>query len=340
MSSQVQDNLYRIQKIVQNDLSTAVTIDGLANIKRKYFGKKGEVTQIIKQLSKLPSNQRSQLGKLANQIKNDFESLFEKKSEILKGEKAIDKPFFDTSLPGVKDELGTLHPITQVRLKAEEIFQKMGFTIVEPRLIDDDYHCFTSLNIPKEHPARDMWDTFGTEEDLIPITHTSSMQNRILKENSPPIAAIVPGRCFRHEATDASHEHTFYQIEGVYVDQGVTLADLIGTLQIFLENFFTRKLKIKIQPSYFPFVEPGIEILINCVICGGEGCSVCKKSGWLELVPAGPIHPSVFEMAGVDNEKFSGFAWGLGLDRLAMLKYKIDDIRWFHSGDLRFLKQF
>ncbi|MDP2873904.1 MAG: phenylalanine--tRNA ligase subunit alpha, partial [bacterium] len=194
--------------------------------------------------------------------------------------------------------------------------------------------------IPPQHPARDLWDTFWTEEGYIPITHTSSMQNRVMKMRKPPIRAIIPGRCFRREATDARHEHTFYQIEGIYVDKGITLTDLIGTLKTFMEAFYGHEVKYRIHPTYFPFVEPGLEFLIQCVICQGKGCATCGQSGWLELVPCGPIHPKVLTMAGLDPEKYSGFAWGMGLDRLVMIKYGIEDIRHFHSGDLRFLKQF
>jgi phenylalanyl-tRNA synthetase alpha chain len=224
--------------------------------------------------------------------------------------------------------------------KALDIFKTMGFHVTTARHLDDDYNVFTALNIPKDHPARDMWDTFWTEEGFIPTTHTSAMQNRILKSQKPPIREVSMGRCYRNEATDASHEHTFYQIEGVYIDEGIDLADLTGTLREFMNTFYGKDVKYKIQPSYFPFVEPGLEFMVECMICGQKGCPFCGYSGWIELVPCGPIHPNVLKQGGLDPKKYSGFAWGLGLDRLVMLASQIEDIRHIHSGDLRFLTQF
>jgi len=216
----------------------------------------------------------------------------------------------------------------------------MGFEIYTPFEIDDDYHNFTSLNMPEGHPARDAWDTFWTEDEHILITHTSSMQNRILKSANPPIRAIVPGKCFRNEATDARHEHTFYQVEGVYVDKGITMRDMLGTLQTYFEAFFEQSIKVKFMPDFFPFVEPGGQMALTCVLCKGEGCKVCKHTGWLEILGCGMIHPNVLKEAGIDPEQYTGFAWGFGLERLIMLKANVQDIRLFHSGDLRFIKQF
>ncbi|MEA3357754.1 MAG: phenylalanine--tRNA ligase subunit alpha, partial [Patescibacteria group bacterium] len=210
----------------------------------------------------------------------------------------------------------------------------------ESRILDTDRNVFEALNIPPGHPARDLWDTFWTEDGLIPTTHTSSMQNRILSQKQIPIREVIVGRCFRNEATDASHEHTFYQIEGMCVGKGITLADLIGTLTTFFNAFYGKDVKYRIQPSYFPFVEPGLEFMIECMVCGQKGCSFCSYSKWIELVPCGMIHPKVLMDGGVDPEVYSGFAWGLGYDRLVMLGSKIDDIRHFHSGDIKFLEQF
>lgn len=224
--------------------------------------------------------------------------------------------------------------------KATEVFESMGFEIIEPTEIDNDFNHFTALNIPEGHPARDMWDTFWTESDQIAIAHTSTMQNRILSQLKPPIRAIVPGRCFRNEATDSSHEHTFYQIEGVYLDENINLSHLVSTLKTFLEKFFEREIRIKIQPTYFPFVEPAIEIMMERPGFTKDKNKKYDNNEWLEVIPCGPIHPNVLKAAGIDPDKYSGFAWGFGLDRISMVKYGIDDIRHFHSGDLRFLKQF
>ena len=230
--------------------------------------------------------------------------------------------------------------ITQATWRCEDIFQKMGFNIEYPFEIDDDYHNFESVNMPKDHPARDSWDTFWTKDNFIAITHTSSMQNRVISSSTPPIRVVVPGRCFRNEATDARHEHTFNQIEGIYIDKRVTLSDMLGTLKEFFVNYFETDLEIKFTPDYFPFVEPGGMMALSCIICNGKGCDVCKKTGWLEVLGCGMIHPNVLKMGGLDPEVYSGFAWGFGLERLIMLKYAIEDVRHFHSGNLDFIKQF
>ncbi|MBI2356483.1 phenylalanine--tRNA ligase subunit alpha [Candidatus Dojkabacteria bacterium] len=236
---------------------------------------------------------------------------------------------------------GSKNPISQEMDRVLGIFKRMGFDIAESRQLDDDYHMFESLNIPKGHPARDIWDTFWTQEGLIPPAHTSTMQNRVMKNaGEPPIRYVIPGRCYRNEATDASHEHTFYQVEGVYVDKNISLGDMLGTIKKYLESFFEMDLDIKVQPAYFPFTEPDMEFMISCPFCRKTGCKVCKYSGWMEIMGCGMINPFVLREAGIDPEKYSGFAWGFGLDRLVMIKNGVQDIRRFHSGDLNFLKQF
>lgn len=329
---------------ILDKITKLTSLTQLNDLRLKLFGKEGEITKQLKTIPTLPPQERGVLGKELNLLKAEAEQVLTNREQELRDQssRSVANEQLDVTLPGIRPQSagGSLHPITQMRAKAEEIFERMGFEIIEPRELDDDYHVFESLNIPPQHPARDMFDTFWTEEGYIPITHTSSMQNRVMKMRKPPVRVIIPGRCFRREATDARHEHTFYQIEGVYVDKGITLTDLIGTLKTFMEAFYGREVKYRIQPTYFPFVEPGLEFLIQCVICQGKGCPTCGQSGWLELVPCGPIHPKVLTMAGLDPEKYSGFAWGMGLDRLVMIKYGIEDIRHFHSGDLRFLKQF
>ncbi len=329
---------------ILDKITKLASLAQLNDLRLKLFGKGGEITQQLKTIPTLPADERGAAGKGLNLLKTEAEEALTNKERELKDQRlrSAASEIVDVTLPGTRPQgaSGSLHPITQMRAKAEEIFERMGFEIIEPRELDDDYHVFESLNIPPQHPARDLWDTFWTEEGYIPITHTSSMQNRVMKMRKPPIRAIIPGRCFRHEATDARHEHTFYQIEGVYVDKGITLTDLIGTLKTFMEAFYGHEVQYRIRPTYFPFVEPGLEFLIQCVICQGKGCVTCGQNGWLELAPCGPIHPKVLTMAGLDPEKYSGFAWGIGLDRLVMIKYGIEDIRHFHSGDLRFLEQF
>ncbi|MCA9390060.1 phenylalanine--tRNA ligase subunit alpha [candidate division WWE3 bacterium] len=335
--------------VIQDEILTKIkaseAIPQLNDIKVAYLSKKGPLKDLQTKLPTLKPEEKITFGQKINAAKSTIQSAYDKRQEELHLQEVNlrkDKNWIDVTIPGKKISIGHLHPITQLRREAENIFMNMGFEIVEPRSIDTDYNVFEALNIPVGHPARDMWDTFWTTNGYIPITHTSAMQHTILKEHDLPVRAIVPGRCFRQEATDATHEHTFYQIEGVYVDKNITLSDLIGTLKTFLSAFYDRDVQLRIQPSYFPFVEPGLEIMIDCAICKGkEGyCSTCRGKRWIELVPAGPIHPNVLTMAGIDPNEYSGFAWGMGLDRLVMIKYGIEDLRWFHSGDLRFLQQF
>lgn len=344
--SQLITELTQLEQTILHEIASSQSLDSLESTKVNYLAKKGPLKDIKDQLPNISdTNERKELGQEINRVLAALAGEYQKREAELRQQQIHelkDKPWIDISAPGETISVGHLHPITQLREYAEDIFMRMGFEIIEPRTIDNDYHVFEALNIPTGHPARDMWDTFWTEDGHIPITHTSAMQHRIIKETQPPIRTIVPGRCFRHEATDATHGHTFYQIEGVYVDKGITLSDLIGTLKTFLSTFYGQDVVLKIQPSYFPFVEPGLEIMIGCVICHQENipCSTCRNKRWIELVPAGPIHPNVLEMAGLDHEEYSGFAWGMGLDRLVMIKYGIEDIRLFHSGDLRFLEQF
>lgn len=333
----------------KSDIQSANTNDEIENLKIKYIGKKSDLIALLRGIKDISKEKRQRIGQLANETRASIENeiniakkRLQDKQEISEMNKTI-----DVTLPGNKVKIGTIHPITQMKWKTEEIFQKMGFEIVTPYEIDNDYNTFTALNMPESHPARGLWDTFWTEEGHIPITHTSAMQNRILRNKEIPIRAIVPGKCFRNEATDATHEIQFYQVEGVYVDKGITFADMIGTLQEFMRNFFEKdvemaasvfsnedsdKIETRIQPSFFPFVEPAIEIMIKWKI--GDSYK------WLEVIPCGPIHPNVLKEGGLDPEVYTGFAWGFGLERLIMIKYGIEDLRNFHGGDLRFLRQF
>jgi len=318
-------------------------LDALNNDFKQYLGKKGELTQVLRSLEKLPKAKRVKIGQEANALKNNLRIKFDQKAIELK-EKAKQeheqKEWVDVTAPGKKPVLGHLHPLTQIRRKIEEIFQAMGFTVVEGPEMETEWYHFDALNIPKDHPARDLWDTFYLPNGLLLRAQTSPVQIRYMEKNNPPLRIIAPGRCFRHEATDASHEHTFYQVEGLMVGKDISLANLKGVLESFMKRFFGENVILRWQPSFFPFVEPGLELLMKCSVCQGKGCFTCGNSGWLEIIPCGMVHPNVLKAAGLNPKNWQGFAFGMGLDRLAMMKYKINDIRLFYSGDLRFLQQF
>lgn len=337
-------NLKNLEKIRENALKDLERVKDSASLEKtriQYLGRKSDLTKLLRSIKDIPQKDRAEFGSKANEVKKMIE---EKVSELaikIVATKEMEKgEDIDVTAPGSETKLGHVHPITRMLWEAEEIFQKMGFEIVEPYEIDDDYHNFESVNMPPGHPARDMWDTFWTEDGFIPITHTSSMQVRLMSERKLPIRAVVPGKVFRNEKTDARHEHTLYQVEGVYVDKGISLSDMIGTLKTFFDAFYNRDMKVQVVPDYFPFVEPGNGINLSCMICNMKGCRVCKYTGWLEVLGCGMIHPNVLKEANIDPNVYSGFAWGFGLDRLVMLKYGIEDIRHFHSGDLRFIGQF
>jgi phenylalanyl-tRNA synthetase alpha chain len=293
----------------------------------------------------MPLEQRASFGKEVNQLKQELETLIsDSKDQDLAPKEPIDVTApFDINAPRpslLPAELGSKHPLMTELEKILDIFARMGFSAVESRELDDDYHMFTSLNFPPEHPARDDYDTFVTDEGLIAPAHTSTMQNRVLKANKPPIRAVIPGRVFRNEDLDARHEHTFYQLEGIYVDKGINTSHLIATLKAFLEEYYGQKLEVKTQPFYFPFTEPSFEFALSCPFCKKKGCQVCGQSGWIELLGCGMIHPNVLKEGGIDPTEYTGFAWGGGIDRLVMMKYDIEDIRHFESGNLKFLRQF
>lgn len=339
-------DLKLIKKEAQKKIKEAENLEQLNEVFKKYLGKKGELTQILHSLGKLPKPERIKLGQAANELKNFLKIKFDQRVQDLKEKitKEIEeKEWIDVTAPGKKPLLGHLHPLTQVKRKAEEIFQSMGFSIIEGPEIETEWYNFDALNIPKDHPARDLWDTFWLKNNksrFLMRTHTSPVQVRFLEKNNPPLRIIVPGRVFRHEATDASHDINFYQIEGLMVGKDVSAANFKAIIEEFFRRFFEKPVKIRMRPSYFPFVEPGFEVDLTCLACGGEGCSTCQKTGWLETMGAGMVHPNVFKNSGLIPKDWQGFAFGIGMDRLAMMKYKINDIRLFYSGDLRFLNQF
>lgn len=335
LSALRQEAVYKINEVNSKD--------DLNQIKIKYLGKKGDLTSILKALSSVSPEERAEIGKLANLTKQELEKSIEDKSKSLDQtafDQLKDTEWIDITAPGEKVKSGNIHPVTQIQYELEDIFKSMGFSIFEGPESEDDYHNFEALNIPKDHPARDMQDTFWLDNGNLLRTHTSSVQVRTMEKIKPPLQGISPGRVFRYEATDASHENTFYQVEGLMVGKDISVANLIYVMKVILKEIFRREVKIRLRPGYFPFVEPGFELDINCLICSGKGCSVCKQSGWVELLPCGLVHPNVLKMQGIDTGEYSGFAFGLGLNRLVMMRYGIDDIRYFMGSDIRFLEQF
>ncbi len=322
----------------------------LENFRVQVLGKKGELTGILKSMGALSAEERPKMGQLANEVRANIETMLADKMRELKEremQREIEStPLYDVSVPQNLSR-GAYHPITLVQRECEAIFKSMGFTVEDYSEVVTDYECFESLNIPKDHPARDMQDTYYLENGQLLKSQTSAAQNAIYKKykdalvnDGVPIKAIFPGRCFRNEATDACHENTFFQMEGVMVDKNISISNLIYFMKTMLSEVFRKDIKVRLRPGFFPFVEPGFELDISCLICGGEGCSSCKHSGWLELCPCGMIHPEVLKAGGIDPEEYTGFAFGLGLTRLAMMKYGVKDIRDLNSGNLKSLSQF
>lgn len=330
-------------------IAAAADETSLSRIDSDLFGKKGAVQELVKSVSSLPKEERPAAGKAANALKVELSKSLAERREHLSNEamqRDLAAPDFDPTEPGTEIPRGTLHPITVVQNELVDLFTSLGFTWQDGPEIESDYFNFESLNIPADHPARDTQDTFWLEDGTLLRTHTSpvqirTMQRFVAQDMGPPLKVIVPGRCFRQETVDASHEHTFYQMEGLVVDRGVSTANLIHTMKTCLRVILRRDdLKVRLRPGFFPFVEPGFELDVNCPFCEGTGCKVCKQSGWIEILPCGMVHPNVLQAGGIDPEEFTGFAFGMGLQRVVMLRYGIDDIRYFTGGDLRFLSQF
>ena len=337
----MKDRIEELKVSFRAALADAASADALENLRVEYLGKKGHVQELMKGLKDAADKKAA--GQLINDFKTEVTDAIEKATEELRAAAIAAKvrsakKYNPTLL--AKEELGSYHPITLATREVEDIFISMGFTIENYSEIVDDYHCFEALNIPKHHPARDMQDTYYLDNGQLLKTHTSAAQNYIMKKYGAPLRAIFPGRCFRNESIDACHENTFFQLEGMMIDENISISNLIYFMKTMLSEVFQRDVKVRLRPGFFPFVEPGFELDINCLICGGEGCPSCKNSGWLELCPCGMIHPNVLRDGGIDTEKYTGFAFGLGLTRLAMMKYGIKDIRDFNSGDLKVLSQF
>jgi phenylalanyl-tRNA synthetase alpha chain len=345
--------LKRLGEVKSNAIDELSLLSDLKEIEAwrvRYLGKKGTLTQILRGLAALPLEERKAVGAAANEVKDALEAALSQKKERLKEMElaaALERGRIDVTLPGRPLALGRLHPVTQILREICGIFTSMGFQVVEGPEVEWEYYNFEALNIPHDHPARDMWSTFWIdfenergERPMLLRTHTSPMQIRIMERMQPPVRVVVPGKVYRYEATDATHETMLFQVEGFAVDEGITLADLKGTLYEFARRLFGAERKVRFRCSYFPFVEPGVELDIDCFACGGSGCRLCGNTGWLEILGAGMVHPEVLRRVNYDPDIYTGFAFGLGAERSAMLRYGIEDIRLFYSNDLRFLRQF
>jgi len=314
-------------------------LKALDEVRVRYAGRKGELAQLFKRMAGIPDSERREAGRLLNEAKTDLERMLSEAADRAKERLLQRKEQFDVTVPGRRPLRGRLHPITQISLEVSRIFNWLGFEAVEGPEVELDYYNFEALNIPKDHPARDMQDTFYVSEDVVLRTHTSPLQVRVMEKRRPPIRIIAPGRTYRCDS-DVTHTPMFHQVEGLMVGENISFGDLKGILTIFVHQMFGSSVGLRFRPSFFPFTEPSAEVDIQCVMCGGKGCRVCSQTGWLEILGSGMVDPEVFKMVGYDPEKVTGFAFGMGIERIAMLKFGIDDLRLFYENDLRFLRQF
>ena len=324
-------------------VQTASDESSLRDLEVRFLGKKGAITALLKGMRDVSPEDRPKVGQRVNEVRGAVEGAIESQRHQLEADRITalcNDPHFDATLPGAGPDVGALHPLTQVTYHIEDVFRAMGFYLLDYPEIETEYYNFEALNVPADHPARDMQDTFWLENGHLLRTHTSPGQIRAMKSFAPPFRAIFPGKVFRYERIDASHEHTFHQVEGLMIEREISVANLIYSMKTLLEAIFERDVTIRLRPGYFPFVEPGFELDIQCQVCGGSGCSVCKQSGWLELLPCGLVHPDVLRHGGLDPDEWSGWAFGLGLSRLVMMKYQVEDIRHLMGADLRFISQF
>lgn len=336
----LQNEIGKIKKDLEKRIDKAATPREVEDIKVDFLGRKrGRITLLLKQIPALPSGERSRAGSLLNQLKREAEELIEKRREFLKIKKEMRRAV-DVTFPGKRPLVGKIHPLTQSIQRIKNIFIGLGFQVVVGPEIETEYYNFEALNMPKFHPARDEQDSFYLDSNYLLRTQTSPVQIRVMKKTSPPIRVISPGLCYRRDTIDASHFPVFHQVEGLAVDERITFADLKGCLAYFVQEMFGKNTKLRFRPSYFPFTEPSAEVDISCNVCKGAGCRVCSNKGWLEILGSGMVDPQVFEKVGYDPEKYQGFAFGMGVERICMLKYGIDDIRLFFQNDVRFLRQF
>ena len=335
-------DLHSLRKTFLDEIAAVTDLAGLQQIKSMYTGKKGLLTEKLKALSAISPEERRDYGKLVNEIK-DFIELTVKEKELafrtIEKEARLQTEKIDITLPGKPFLCGRKHPINQILSEIKDIFVSMGFAIEDGPEVELDYYNFEALNLPKDHPARDMQDTFYVSDDVVLRTHTSPVQVRVMEKKKPPLKIIAPGKVYRCDS-DVSHTAMFHQVEGLMVDKGISFSDLKGVLELFIHSFFGKDTPVRFRPSYFPFTEPSAEVDIGCIFCSGNGCRICKTTGWIEVMGCGMVNPRVFEMSGYQPDEYTGFAFGMGIERMTMLKYSIDDIRLFYENDLRFLKQF
>ena len=339
----IKESISELRQKFDADLSEVRDSESIEKLRVSYLGKKGSVTELLKGLKDLSGAEKKEFGQTINTLKREVDERITAHVERIRQEEedrlVNSAEQYDVTLP-MDTDCGSYHPITLVQRELEEIFASMGFTIEDYREVVTDYNCFEALNIPKHHPARDMQDTYYLDNGQLLKTHTSAAQNTIMKKYGAPLRAIFPGRCFRNESTDASHENTFFQMEGIMIDKDISISNLIYFMKTMLSKVFKQDVQVRLRPGFFPFVEPGFELDISCHICGGKGCPFCHGSGWIELCPCGMIHPNVLRAGGIDPDEYTGFAFGLGLTRLAMMRYGIKDIRDLNSGNLKVLSQF
>ncbi|MGY3717235.1 phenylalanine--tRNA ligase subunit alpha [Sutcliffiella cohnii] len=340
----MEQRLKELQQQALQEVSDAKNLKELNEVRVAYLGKKGPITEILRGMGKLSAEERPKMGALANEVREAIATQLEAKVEMLEKAAVAEKlasESIDVTLPGRPVRTGNKHPLTKVVEEIEDLFLGMGYQIAEGPEVEKDYYNFEALNLPKDHPARDMQDSFYITEDTLLRTHTSPVQARTMEKNEGkgPIKIICPGKVYRRDDDDATHSHQFTQIEGLVVDENIRMSDLKGTLEVFAKKMFGEDREIRLRPSFFPFTEPSVEVDVSCAKCGGKGCNVCKQTGWIEILGAGMVHPNVLEMAGYDSKKYQGFAFGMGPERIAMLKYGIDDIRHFYTNDQRFNTQ-
>ena len=339
----MKEKLEQIKISVTEALKAAEDLNSLEDIRIKYMGKKGELTAVLKGMGQLSPEERPVIGALANEIRQTLEKEIDEKKTAIESaleEKKLAEEVIDITMPGKRNDEGKLHPMTQVMNRLKDIFMGMGFSIAEGPEVEYDYYNFEALNIPKNHPARDTQDTFYIEDNIVLRTQTSPMQVRVMEKTKPPIRIIAPGRVYRSDTQDATHSPVFHQIEGLVVDKNITMADLKGTLERFVKELYGEDTRVRFRPHHFPFTEPSAEMDYSCFNCGGKGCSVCKGEGGIEILGCGMVHPKVLENCGIDPEEYTGLAFGIGLERIAMGKFNINDLRLFFENDMRFLEQF
>lgn len=335
----MKERIEKIREAFNNEMAKAATPEEIESIRIKYLGRKGEIADMTGKLPALPKEEVPEVGRALNILKSEMQKALEEKKNFL-GAVTGKKEEIDVTFEGVRAKIGSTHPITKALERINEIFISLGFKVEEGPEIETEFNNFEALNIPLDHPSRDAFDTFYLEDDILLRSHTSTVQIRIMKKQKPPIQAIMPGRVYRPDAVDASHSFMFHQVEGLMVDKDIKFSDLKGVLNIFAKQMFGEKAKIRFRPSFFPFTEPSAEVDVSCIVCEGRGCSLCSRTGWLEVLGAGMVNPYVFKKVGYDPDKYTGFAFGMGVERIALLKYGIGDIRLFFENDIRFLKQF